>query len=68
MSSLPPLSEEERVRVRERARCTTVDERMAWVVSAQRLEAELRAARGAAGLPVTPREWEEQVRVFADGG
>ena len=57
MSSLPPLSEEERVRVRERARCTTVDERMAWVVSAQRLEAELRAARVAAGLPVMPREW-----------
>jgi hypothetical protein len=60
----PTLSPEARAQILERARTTTPEQRLAWLVSAQRFEAEVRASRIAAGLPVTPRDWEAQVRLF----
>ena len=59
------LSEAEREQIVERARATTPEQRLAWLVSAQRLEAEIRASRLRAGLPVSPREWEHQVEVLS---
>ncbi len=67
MTAAPALSAEARARIIERARSTTPEQRFAWLMSAQRFEAEVRAARVAAGLPVTPRDWEAQVRLFASG-
>ncbi len=61
------LSPEARAQIVERARTTTPEQRLAWLVSAQRFEAEVRAARIAAGLPVTPRDWEAQLRLFEGG-
>lgn len=68
MSVRPPLSPAEVELLRERARSTTPAQRLAWLEAAQRFEAEVRAARVAAGLPTSPRDWEAQVRCFEDSG